>query len=63
MTEALANEAWFAHKLNQSELQLDQSQLSYPKHLGPVQQETAQPNITKSPTTIVYFVMVMSALV
>ena len=49
--EVLENEAWFAHKPNQSELQLDQSQLSYPKHLGPVQQKAAQPNIAKRPTT------------
>ena len=35
------------HKLDQSELQLDQSQLSYSEHLSPAPQETAQPNIVK----------------
>jgi len=35
------------HKPDQIELQLDQSQLLYSKHLGPVPQEAAQPNIVK----------------
>ena len=39
------------HKPGQSELQLDQSQLLYSDHLGPVQQETTQPNVAKRPTT------------
>ena len=39
------------HKLDQSELQLDRSQLPYSEHLGPVQQEATQPNIAKRPTT------------
>ena len=37
-------------KLDQSELQLDQSQLPNPEYLGPIRQEVAQLNITKSPT-------------
>ena len=36
------------HKLDQSELQLDRSQLLYLEHLGPVPQEAAQPNIIKN---------------
>ena len=39
------------HKPDQSELQLDRSQLPYSEHLGPVQQEAAQPNIAKRPAT------------
>ena len=35
------------HKPNQSELQLDRSQLPYSEHLGPVPQEAVQPNIVK----------------
>ena len=38
------------HKPDQNELQFDWSQLPYSEHLGPVQQEVAQPNITKMPT-------------
>ena len=38
------------HKPDQGRLQLDQSQLPYPKNLGLVWQEAVQPNITKSPT-------------
>ena len=36
------------HKLDQSELQLDRSQLLYLEHLGPVLQKAAQPNIVKN---------------
>ena len=39
------------HKLDQSELQLDRSQLPNLEYLGPVQQEATQPNIAKRPTT------------
>ena len=39
------------HKPDQSELQLDWSQLPNLEYLGPVWQEAAQPNITKRPTT------------
>ena len=39
------------HKLDQSELQLDWSQLPNLEYLGPIQQEAAQLNITKRPTT------------
>ena len=35
-TKFLANEAYFVHKLNQSELQLDWSQLPYSEYLGPI---------------------------
>ena len=35
------------HKLNQSELQLDQSKLPNLEYLGPIWQEAAQPNIGK----------------
>ena len=35
------------HKLDQSELKLDRSQLPNSKHLSLVQQEAAQPNIAK----------------
>ena len=35
------------HKPDQSELQLDRSQLSYSEYLGSVPQEAAQPNIVK----------------
>ena len=38
-------------KLDQSELQLDRSQLPNPEYLGPIRQEAAQPNIAKRPTT------------
>jgi len=41
------------HKLDQGELQLDRSQLSYPGHLGPIQHEAVQPKITKSPPQMV----------
>ena len=43
----LANEAQFAHKPNQIELQLDQSQLPYSEYLGLIPQEAAQLDITK----------------
>ena len=35
------------HKPDQSELQLDRSQLLYLEHLGLVPQEATQPNIAK----------------
>ena len=38
-------------KPDQSELQLDQFQLPYSKHLGLVQQEAAQPNIAERSIT------------
>ena len=48
----LADEAQFAHKPDQIELQLDRSQLPYSEYLGPIPQEVAQPTLTtKRPTT------------
>ena len=46
----LVNEAQFVYKLDQSELQLDRSQLPNSKYLGLLRQEAAQPNIAKRPT-------------
>ena len=43
----LADEAQFAYKLDQIELQLYRSQLPYSEYLSPVLQEAAQPNSTK----------------
>ena len=43
----MTNEAQFAHKPDQIELQLDQSQLPYSEYLGPILQEVAQPDTTK----------------
>ena len=48
----LADEAQFAHKPDQIELQLNRSQLPYLDYLGPIPQEVAQPTLTtKRPTT------------
>ena len=48
-----ANKAQFAHKPDQIELQLDQSQLPYSEYSGPIPQEAAQPTLTtKRPTTL-----------
>ena len=41
------------HKPDQSELQLDQFQLPNLEYFDPVRREAAQPNITKSPTTLI----------
>ena len=43
----MTDEAQFAYKPDQIELQLDQSQLPYSEYLGPILQETAQPDTTK----------------
>ena len=49
----LADKTQFAHKSDQIELQLDQSQLPYSKYSGPIPQEAAQPTLTtKRPTTL-----------
>ena len=40
----LADNVQFAHKPGQFKFQLDQSQLPYSEHLGPVPQEATQPN-------------------
>ena len=48
----LADEAQFAHKPDQVELQLDQSQLPYSEYSGPILQETAQPTLTTKRPTI-----------
>ena len=46
-----ANEAQFAHKSDQIELQLNRSQLPYSEYSGPIPQEAAQPTLTtKRPT-------------
>ena len=42
------------HKPNQSELQLDQSQLSYLEYLDPVPQEVVRPNIVKKAHNTIY---------
>ena len=42
----LADEAWFVHKPDQVELQLDRSQLLYSEYLGPIPQEATQPTLT-----------------
>ena len=47
MTKVSANWAQFVCKLDQGELQLDWSQLSYAEHSSPIQQEVVQPKITK----------------
>ena len=50
----LADEAQFAHKPDQIELQLDRSQLPYSKYSGSIPQEATQPTLTiKRPTTMV----------
>ena len=43
----LVDEAQFAHKSDQIELQLDRSQLHYSEYLGLILQEVAQPDTTK----------------
>ena len=49
--QSLTNGVQVMHKPNKGGSQLDRSELLYLENLGLVQQETAQPNITKRPTT------------